>query len=207
MVTRRRPIDCPIARPEPPSHCRFPSQETIRGPVLSAGLRVRRQNASSAVDSSDFTGADVSGGAVLAASIGSRPPRDLFVAELRCLSSKFPLEIWALPPQPGISAAGSQGSQGEPFGTQGLVCCHAPREVSHLPCDSHCSRRQCRVRGRCVSCLTAASKVGRLPTTWSSCLPNIHSSCSINSWFASQRLVCFVSFFRFPGEFLHRLTT
>lgn len=98
---------------------------------MSCGLVDR--NASSATDSSDFTGADVSGGAVLAGSIGSRPLRDLFVAVLSCLSLRFPLELWALPPQAGLCTAEQQGSQGELFGTQGLICCHAPCEVSRLP--------------------------------------------------------------------------
>lgn len=59
-----------------------------------------------------FTGADVSGGAVLAGLIGSRPLRDLFVAVLLSLSLKFPLKIWALPPQTGFCAGGLAGHQG-----------------------------------------------------------------------------------------------
>lgn len=168
---------------------------------MSCGLVDR--NASSATDSSDFTGADVSGGAVLAGSIGSRPLRDLFVAVLSCLYLEFPLKIWALPPQTGLCTARQQGSQGELFGTQGLICCHGPCEVSHLPCNSRC-QRQCRCPRRCVSCLAAASKVGRPPTTWSSCRPNTHSSRSINSLFGAQPSVCFVSFLCIPSEFLHR---
>lgn len=116
---------------------------------------------------------------------------------------EFPLKIWALPPQTGLCTAEHQGSQGELFETQGLICCHVPCEVSHLPCNSRC-HRQCRCPRRCVSCLTAASKVGRPPTTWSSCRPNTHSSRSINSLFGAQPSVCFVSFLCFPGEFLHR---
>lgn len=142
-VAHRGPFSCPTARPENPSHCQVPNQETTRGPVRGAGLSVRRQSASSATDSSDFTGADVSGGAVLAGSIGSRPPRGPVCRRpANALSSKSPLELWGpFPPHAGFCATGHQGSAGRAVWDSGGRLLLVPCEVSHLPCGSRCHGR------------------------------------------------------------------
>lgn len=47
---------------------------------------------------------------------------DFVIAVLPCLSSKFPLKLWALPPQTGLCTAEQHGNQGGLFRTQGLIC-------------------------------------------------------------------------------------
>lgn len=73
-----------------------------------------------------LTGADVSGGAVLAGSIGSRPLRDLFVAVLGMLVLEVsPEKMGPSRHNPGFCTSSGQRNQGESFEAQGLSCRYA----------------------------------------------------------------------------------